>query len=285
MSYAESSTETFLKFARDPNWISSRESVLAGDLLSMHNESNLLLNPDFYEEKDGRLWHRERGFLKGSAIKASQEEEGIVDQIQEWFSSHGSGIAVQISPRKKPDDDHPGYPEEQITIYRIAYRWPTAEDKKSIIKKILFFTSHQFKANFRNPEALRKSIFTEDDNEESVFEILDWLKKNSQKRVETSIHDLEEGRTQAQYYARQILSGVPLYEVANEMRQTGFLGKNPIGCGGSTNSSGYSNQTSAPEYYSAMSHESTGVCKRCGTTVGVSCGWCKSCWEAFGDKS
>ena len=278
MSYAETSAETFLKFAKDPKWIGSSESVLAGDLFSMHNESNLLLNPDYYEEKNGRLWHRKRGFLKGSASNASGVEESVIDQLEDWFKNHNSGLAVQISPRMEPNGTHPGYPEEQITIYRIAYTWPTPEDP--IQKKILFFTSHQFKAKFRNPEDLRKFIFTEDDKEESVFEILAWLKNISQKRVETSLHGVEEGKVQAQYFARQITSGVPLYQVAAEMQRTGFLGENPIGCGGVTQTPAFSySENTTPNFdYNQTESWHSGTCRVCGSVTWVGpCSICKPC--------
>jgi hypothetical protein len=230
MSYAESPTETLIKFDTNPAWRTSPIKVLTADFLSINCESNLFLNPAYYEEKNGRLWDPVRETtVAGSAIKADETEENVIGQIEKWFLSHESGLAVHISPRKKTTPKHPGYPEEQITIYRISYKLTV--DSGLTRQKVLFYTSHQFKANFRNPEEIRKFIFTEDDYEESIFEIMNWLKNISQKPVQTEIHDLEKRRRQAEYYAYQYRSGVPIERIIYEMDQTKFLGKNPIGCG------------------------------------------------------
>jgi len=142
MSYAESPTETFIKFAQTPAWRNATEDVLAADFLSMSNESNLFLNPSVYEEKNGRLWDPvRRRNVAGSAINADPIEENVISQLESWFLSHESGIGVYISPRRRQTAKHPGYPEEQVTIYRIAY--------KSNLEKVLLYTSHQFKAEFR----------------------------------------------------------------------------------------------------------------------------------------
>jgi hypothetical protein len=280
----ESSIETFLRFAQDPNWLKSSKTILAGDLFSMHNESNLFLNPDYYEIKDGKLWHRERGFLEGSASIASSVEENVITQLQDWFLSHDSGIAVQISPRMKPNPRHPGYPEEQITIYRIAHK---SSDPKNIFdtKKILFFTSHQFKAKFKNTDEIRKFIFTEEDKEESVLAILEWLKNISEKPVQTELQDVEIRQKQAEYYAEAILSGVPIYQIAKEMDKTKFLGDNPIGCPASSQTQSfdyYSNTTETPLYSSTQTEWHLGICRKCGNTKNVGgCNICQSCVDLY----
>ena len=279
MSHAESPTETFIKFAHDPVWRNSSEEVLTNDLFSMNNESNLSLNPSYYEEKDGRLWDPVRKTtVAGSAAYADGVEEGVINQLETWFLSHKSGIAVNISPRKKPTAKHPGYPEEQTTMYRIAYKWPT-------LQKVLFLTSHQFKANFRNPEDLRRFIFTEDDREESVFEILDWLKSVSQKRVETGLHDVVKRKEQARFYAHQIISGASIEAIAYDMQQTRFLGENPIGCGGSVNTTGTFSYTET--FTQALSFNQFegwhgGICRVCRVSTWVGpCNVCKPCESKF----
>lgn len=76
-------------------------------------------------------------------------------------------------------------------------------------------------------------------------------------------------------YNRSFYNGPPNYYALADM-----VKKIP-GCngGGAGNSLNYSSQTQTPEYYSTMSHESMNICQNCHTTVGVSCGWCKNCWN------
>lgn len=222
--------------------------------------------------------------VAGSALNADKTEEDVISQLENWFLSHESGIAVGISPRKEPTENHPGYPEEQITFYRIGYELVDIKTFKT--KKILFVTSHQFKAQFKNPEALRRFIFPEDDKEESIFKILDWLKKISQKDVETRLHNIEERKTQARYYARQIVSGVPIDKVAYDMQQTRFLGNNPIGCGGvsvTPDLSGPSLFTISPFFsYSEVESWHSGTCRVCGSSTWVGpCSICKPCESKF----
>jgi len=278
MSRVETPTETFNKFALTPGWINSSEEILTNDLSSMSNESNLFLNPSYYEEKNGRLWDPIRNRLvAGSAINADETEEKVINQLETWFLSHESGIAVHISPKKEPNGKHPGYPEEQITIFRIGYKWPT-------LQKILFLTSHQFKANFKNPEDLRKFIFTEDDKEQSIFEILNWLKNVSQKRVETNLHDVEKRMVQARHYARQIISGVPIDVIARDMKQTGFLGDNPIGCGGVTQTSTSTYSENITQFFDYTQTESwhMGICRVCGASTLIGpCSICRTCEKKF----
>jgi hypothetical protein len=219
----ETPVETFRKFAKTPGWKNAPEKVIASDLFSMNNESNLFLNPSFYEERDGRLFDPVRERIVAGTADGDEVEEGVIKQLEDWFLTHNSGIAVWISPR---GNGIRPYPEEQITIYRIAY--------KANRQKVLLLTSHQFKANFRNPEEIRKFIFPEEDREKSIFEILGWLKRTSQKRVETSLSNVEERKKRAEYYAHQYVSGTPIEWIAYDMTQTGFLGENPIGCGGNT---------------------------------------------------
>ncbi len=263
MSYAETPVETLLKFAKDPSWINSSKSILASDLFSIHNETNLLLNPDYYQVKDDKLWHRERGFLQGSASKASKTEENVISQLQDWFETHDSGIAIQISPRMEPNGQHAGYPEEQLIIYKIAYK---SRDPENVFdtEKILFFTSHQFKAQFKNPEEIRRFIFPEEDKEESVLAVLEWLKNISEKSVQTGLQDTEERRKQAEYYAEALISGIPAYVVATDMKRSGFLGDNPIGCPPGIATSGVVYTSNTTEAYNYSSNETAKFVKNCG---------------------
>ena len=222
----ERSETTFKKFANTPGWRNASEEELTNDFFSINNETNLLLNPSYYEEKNGRLFDPVRKRNVAGTGGGDGVEENVITQLEDWFLSHDSGIAIWISPRG--NGTRP-YPEEQLTIYRIGYKFGS-------LQKVLFLTSHQFKHEFKNPEAIRKFIFPEVDNEESVIEILNWLKSISDKKVETSLQNVEERKSQARYYAQQYKSGVSIDRIIYEMTQTEFLGQNPIGCGAGGNS-------------------------------------------------
>lgn len=223
MSYVESPTETLKKFDKTPGWREEPVEVLAGDFFSMGNESSYLWNPYFYEERNGNLFDPNRQRQIAGTANGDKVEEGVNKQLEDWFLSHESGLGVWISPRGygvRP------YAEEQITIYRIAYKFDGT--------KVLLCTSHQFKANFQNPEDLRRFIFTEDDKEESIFEIIDWLKNISQEKIGASVENSNARKKQAEYYARRYKSGIPMSQIAYEMTQTRLLGEHPIGCGSNT---------------------------------------------------
>jgi len=273
MSYVESPAETVRKFAQTSGWKNASEKVIANDLFSINNESNLFLNPSFYEERDGRLFDPVRERLVAGTGNGDEIEEGIIKQLEDWFLSRDSGIAVWISPR---GNGIRPYPEEQITIYRIAY--------KINRQKVLLFTSHQFKADFRNPEQIRRFIFPEEDKEEAILKIFNWLKDISQKGVETGLHGVEERRKQAEYYAYQYKSGMSINEIIYHMTQTEFLGKNPIGCGGGTSTmSTFSyTETLTPSFgYKDQYGSLQFSCPKCGATntrpLGRLIGNCQHC--------
>lgn len=270
MSRVETPIETFKKFAATPGWQNASVEELAGDFFSVGNESNLLWNPYFYEEGGGRLFDPVRKMLIAGTANGDGVEEDVNKQLEDWFLSHESGIGVWISPRGggvRP------YPEEQITIYRIAYRING--------QKILLCSSHQFKANFRNPEEIRSCVFTENDKEESVLEIIDWLRNVSQKRVAGGVCDIEKKKKLAIHYAYQYRSGVSIDEIVYHMTQTEFLGQNPIGCG--VSSATISSQYSFESTWN-FSHASegegwhTGTCRICKAATWVGpCSICKPC--------
>jgi hypothetical protein len=167
------------------------------------------------------------------------------------------------------------YPEEKLAIHRIAY------DLSG--KKVLLSVSHQFKTSFRNPEDIRKFIFTEDDKEESIFEIINWLKKISQKKVaEGASVGLEERRKQAEYFAHQYKSGVSVDRIVFEMTVSRFLGENSISCGGGVTvsgiSSGFENTTPFPTWSEYDIGWHSGTCRVCGISAWVGpCEICQPC--------
>ena len=278
MSLAETPVQTYIKFDQNVKWKNSPNEVLARDFLSGNGESNLLWTPFFYEEKDGELFDPVRKeFVKGSA-NGNNVEERIITQLQDWFSNHDSGLGVWISPRNP-------YEGEQITIYRIGYK---NIDSDQPLQKVLLFSWHQFSHRFKNPEEIRKFIFTEDDSDESVIEIINWLKRISEKPVSDNFGDIEKRLQSATNYANQYKSDVPMIELAYQMDQTKFLGDNPIGCASTsiTPSQSYnSNTTESPKYSEGIIY-----CKNCGMCGAVIEAYiakgyrCKSCGNEYEAK-
>jgi len=222
MSYVESPVETFKKFTLTPGWQNASHEELAHDFFSISNETNLGWDQYVYEERNGRLFDPVRKRTVAGTANGDVVEEDTVRQLEEWFLTHDAGVAVWISPRSKIRF----YPEEKLALHRIAYKMDG--------QKVLLCTSHQFKAHFKNPEEIRRFVFTEDDKEESVFEIIDWLKKVSEKKVETEAKNPDKRKAEAEFYAHQYISGASIDQIIYHMTQTGFLGQNPVGCGGST---------------------------------------------------
>ena len=272
MSYIETPTQTLEKFAQNSAWKSEPLEVIAADFFSIGNETNLSWNPYYYEEKNGRLFDPVRKKKIAGTANGDLIEEGINKQLEEWFLSHESGLGVWISPR---GGEVRPYPEEQITLYRIAYKLDGS--------KILLCSSCQFKADFKNPEDIRRFIFTENDQEKSVFEIISWLERTSQKEIKTELADTTEKRRQAEYYAYQYKSGVPMAEIAYRMSQDKFLGENPIGCGGTstlstTLNSSYSETFTFNLFSSEIDGWHGGTCRVCGIETWVGpCSICKPC--------
>lgn len=227
MSTVETPQQTVLKFLQSDQWKNASRETIAAGLSCAHNESYLNLNPWHYELKDGKLFDPvQNSFVAGTGGLDKQEEE-VITQLETWFLKKDSGIAVWISPRKKQQNNHPGYYEEQLTMYRIAYE---LNPKTFETKKVLFLTSHQFNHKFKNPDEIKRFIFTEEDNENAIFDILDYLEKISSKKIEKEIKNDPNVTKLAAKYAYMHLSGISKYVIVEQMDRDNFLGNNPIGC-------------------------------------------------------
>lgn len=267
----EAPTETLQRFAKDPNWINQPVETIANDLKSSGNESRREWDAFYYEERDGTLFDPVRGKNILGTDGGDEAQKKVNKELEDWFLSHDSGIAVRISP--KGGMYH--YPDEQIEIYRITYSWPSLQKK-------LFCSFRQFHASFENPEEIRQSIFPEEDTEEAIFQIIKWVEKISQKNVETNIRDAKLRSDQAYHYASMLKSGADPRQIFENMTQTGFLGEHAIGCGSTTSASNLSfTETFTPiPNYNLDQIESwhEGTCRICGITTWVGpCSICKPC--------
>jgi len=222
MSYSETPAETLQRSASDPDWLNSPTDVVANDLKSSGNESRREWDAFCYEEKNGKLFDPVRKKNIVGVDGKDKAQKKINKELEDWFLSHESGIAVRISP----SGGIWNYPDEQIEIYRIAYDFPGLQKK-------LFCSFHQFQANLENPEDIRQAIFPEEDSEDAIFEIIKWVEKVSQREIEINLNNVNLRSEQAYCYATMLKLGEDPMQVFQKMSQTGFLGQNPIGCGSS----------------------------------------------------
>ena len=273
MSYIESPVETLTRLTETSDWIDiSSLEALAGDLLVSRAESKLEWFTCYYEDRGGILFEPERGPIIGTDGGVSAQKN-FNSELQNWFLTHDSGIAVGISPKGGRFQ----HPDNQIQIYRIAYE--LIDGGLDGVEKVLLCAFHQFSFNFKNPEEIRRFIFTEEDNEGSIFEIIDWLANISQKKIEQTINNPKEKREQALYYASLLKSGIDPREVFQQMRQFEFLGQNPIGCAPANTAGGFSYSetvTSTLGFDTEGWHG--GTCRICHASTWVGpCNICKPC--------
>jgi hypothetical protein len=267
----EAPEDTLLKIARDPNWLSQPQEVITNDLKSSGNESRHEWDAFFYEEKGGRLFDPVRKRNVVGTDGGEEVQKNINKKLEDWFLTHDSGIAVRISPGGGPWH----YPSEQIEIYRITYVFPSLEKK-------LFCSFRQFHARFKNPEQIRQFIFPEVDEEKSILEVINWVEKISQTKIETDVREAKLRSDQAYHYTIMLKSGVDPRLVFQNMTQTGFLGKNAIACGGSniltTSPFSHSEASTPAPAFTEVESWHAGVCRICGaqTLVGP-CSICSSC--------
>lgn len=265
----ERPTETLQRFAKDINWITQPIEVVAKDLKSSATESRHEWDAFYYEERDGRLFDPVRQKTIVGTDGGDKAQKKVNQELEDWFLTHESGIAVRISP----SGGEWNYPDEQVEIYRIAYSLPS-------LQKTLFCSFRQFRANLNNPEEIRQTIFSEEDSERAVFEIIKWVEKKSQQQVETIINNETLRSNQSYYYATMLKKGMNPGLVFDSMVQSGFLGEHAIGCAGSNTSSSLS-LTDSPmqrHEFSGTSGWHEGICRICGisTLVGP-CSICRPC--------
>ena len=166
------------------------------------------------------------------------------------------------------------YPCPKIIIHRIAYNQRQ--------EKIVLNSAILFEAEIINPEYKRKTLYTLSDNEINISKILSWIKRISNKTVDTCPNPTSFSK--AIYYRDQVISGMSPYAVIEEMQRSGFLGENTISCPtGSTNSNNnYSNTTIGLEYNIDVIGWHSGTCRVCGGSTWVGpCNICKPCESKF----
>lgn len=268
----ERPTETLQRFAKDANWLSQPIEIIANDLKSSANESRHEWDAFYYEEKNGHLFDPVRNQNIIGIDGNDETQRKINRELEDWFLSHDSGIAVRISP----SGGMWNYPDEQIEIYKIAYNFPDLQKK-------LFCSFRQFRASLQNSEEIRQFIFTEEDSEEALLEIIKWVEVKSQKEVEKNLRNEKLRSDQSYYYATMLKSCSDPRFVFENMTQTGFLGEYSIGCGGSISTSSASIiespiLSSTNEIFDNLNGWHDGTCRNCGVNTWVGpCNICAPC--------
>ena len=270
----EAPSQTLERFAQDINWLSQPIETIAHDLKSSANESRHEWDAFYYEENNGHLFDPVRKQIIVGTDGGDLAQRKVNDELERWFLSNESGIAVRISP----SGGKWNYPNEQIEIYRITYDFPS-------LKKKLFCSFRQFHANLTNPEKIRQFIFTHEDSEEVIFETIKWMEKKSRQEIEVTLTNEVLRSNQSYYYATMLKAGDDPRSIFENMAQTGFLGEYAIGCAGSSISSGTLTTDTAEltvtknyESFDNLSGWHEGTCRICGISTWVGpCSICKSC--------
>lgn len=215
MSYTEAPQITVKRFSK--SWDNTDSRSLLSEFVSIAKETNR--EPDTYHFAviDDVLIDPN---TKRSVLDFVEEgvEKDVARNLEDWAAKNNEGLALWISPKWEGK-----YPCPKVIIHRIAY---TPNDEKVILNSVILFD-----AEIINPIYKRKTLYTLPDTEGNVFKILNWVKRKSIK--ETSFETTSKTSAQrARYFVEQIRIGMPHQQIIDEMKETGFLGKNSISCAG-----------------------------------------------------
>lgn len=252
MTYAESPAQTTLSFI--PSWEQQNPQRLVAELISLSQETNRKPDSYHFEIKNGVLIDPETNRPVLEFIQKGIEYD-IAEELQSWTGQTEEGLAFWISPPLSEV-----YPCAKVIIHRIAY---TLDGEKIVLNSAILFD-----ANLKNPEDLRKTLFTVQDSEETIFSILAWIEKISMKKIST-----ETGhpyiKQHAGYFAEKIIRGDPACLVVQEMQQMGFLGQNSISCSTPAGTSSFSEFTLSHSDLFLASEVGKFVrnCGSCGTPI------------------
>lgn len=247
---------------------------LISNLISVNKETNRQPDNYLFWVENGILIDPESGRPVLDFILPGVEKE-VAEKLQAWAGRNEKGLAFWISPALEGV-----YPCSKVILHRIS--------RTSGGKKVLQNSAVLFDADFDSPELLRQTLFTQEDTEENISNILQWITEKSGQSIELSNNegDGDEAllRKRALYYAEMFQRGVSRGDIVEEMLRTGFLGRNSISCpGGITSFSDLTVLRASIFLFNEVQGWHYGVCRLCGrhTLVGP-CGICRSCQSKFG---
>ncbi len=267
MSYVESPEKTVLRFSE--TWdeqISSKR--LIANFISINKETNREADTYHFSVKNGVLVDPETDRAVLDFITPGVEKN-VAENLQDWAASNNEGLAFWISPPL------PGvYPCAKTILHRIAYSLGG--------EKIILNSAILFDAEFGKPEVLRQTLFTQEDTEENITKILEWISEKTKENVKHTQNEVEV-RQRAVYFADMVQRGIPRERVIEEMKRSGFLGENPISCpGGSTSFSNLIDSRSSVTIFSEVAGWHSGTCRVCGSATWVGpCSICRPCESKF----
>ncbi len=267
MSYAEVPEKTVLRFSE--TWDEQIESNrLVANFVSISKETNREADTYHFSIKDGILIDPETDRPILDSITPGVEKDVAVE-LQDWATANHEGLAFWISP---PIADV--YPCAKAILHKIAY---TTEGKRVVLNSAILFD-----AKLEKPEILRQTLFTQPDTEENIAKILEWIAEKSDKGVAVAKNE-NEVRQRASYFADMVQKGIPREYVIEEMKRSGFLGRNSISCPGvNTTFSDLIDSRSSITILSEVQEWHSGTCRVCGSSTWVGpCSICKPCESKF----
>ena len=200
-----------------------------------------------------------------------KKEFEIFGKLQNAVQALDEGNFIWISP------EYPArYPCTKIIFHQIAYK---LNGEKVLLcsailcnlngAAVLEIADNLSNQKHKDIEELRSKLFLTD--EEKLVSL--WEKLSEFQNLKLSFPS----KPEIKYFAGKIRSGDNPSAVVQEMARTGIIGEHSISCAAgqsSTFSELIANRTITPE--------GGNTCRKCGTTVGVACGWCKECWQKYG---
>lgn len=260
-------TESFIR-----SW-QKNPARIEPEIASLSNETNQRPDRYFLEVlSQGKLADPEtrQPIRVDTESYLGRKEFELLTKLQEAASNRDEGNFIWISP-KRPGE----YPCTKIIFHQIAYK-PSGE-KVLLCSAVLCKISNEeileiaawLSGKEYDIEELRTELFVVD--EEKIVALWQRLLK-FQNLTSSPVP-----KSEIAYFVEKIRRGDEPNLIAREMAQRGLLGEFSISCptvGLNTFSELITNRLAT--------YEQSGVCKKCGTTVGVVCGWCKKCWQRYG---
>jgi len=210
---AEVTVDRFINFG----WSSTEieRNRLVAELLSVSNETNRRIDSSHYLVREGLLIDPEtnRPILQ---FIAPGVEYKVAEDLQGWANESSDGIAWWISPELEGV-----YPCNKAMIYQIAY---DLYGNKSVLNSAILFDGY-----IKSPEDLRRTLFTDVDEDEVYIGILRWIEEVSGEKIDRQSvsHDSE---INAEYFADKIRAGTDSSTIVDEMKSSGFIGNFSVSC-------------------------------------------------------
>lgn len=244
------------------------------EIISLSNETNRRPDKYFLELLDtGQLIDpetRQPVKIETQSYLGKKEFE-IFGKLQSAAQTFEEGNFIWVSP------EYPGkYPCTKIIFHQIVYK-PNGE--KALLcsallcdldsAEILEIADHLDHQKHKDVEELRSKLFFTD--EEKLTSLWEKLSKFQNPKLSSW------SKSVIQCFAERIRSGDNPFAIVQEMARAGIIGEHSISC-----AAGQTSTFSELIVDRTIAHEGGNICRKCGTTTGVACGWCKKCWQIYG---